>query len=69
MTEPRTKWAMPDDITEACTDERLLERAALDFIQEILRHIVHGKTAKQAIAELDCWKNWFETVRRHHDPI
>jgi hypothetical protein len=59
-----------DDIHDATTDERLLERAMLDFVQEFTRHVVHGKTPRQAIAELDSWRNLFEKIRSNrHDPV
>jgi hypothetical protein len=66
MTEPviPTKWAALDAIEAAVTDERLLERAMLDFVQEFARYVVTGKTPRQAIAELDSWRSLFEKVRR-----
>jgi hypothetical protein len=68
-----TKWAIDptpvatslDAIRDATTDERLLERAMCDFVMEFAGFIVDGKTARQAIAELDCWRSWLATVREH----
>jgi hypothetical protein len=71
-----TKWAVepvsPDlgVIEDACSDENLLRRALIDFTTAFARHIVADKTPREALAELDCWRNWFETVRRtSHGPV
>jgi hypothetical protein len=44
----------------------LLERATIDFVTEFAGFIVAGKTARQAIAELDCWRGWLATVKEAH---
>lgn len=60
-----TKWAVGlEDIENACCDENLLRRALIDFTTEFARHIVHDKTPRQAIAELDSWRYWLETLGR-----
>jgi hypothetical protein len=63
MIEPVTTNL--DDIRDAVAEQRLMERALLDFVQEFSRFVIVGRSPAEAIVAIDAWSNMFAKMRRN----